>query len=189
MTEFSNDIEQCIEVLHKGGVILYPTDTIWGLGCDATNTSAVQKLMQIKGKPASKGLIVLLASERDILQYVAAPDPEVFDYLENLTTPTTVIYDHGLNVADNVLNEDGSIAIRLIKEDFCRHLVKRFRKPIVSTSANLHGQPSPQDFKNVSIEIKSAVSYVVNIRQDEEIKTHASSIIKWKNGRVIVIRP
>lgn len=189
MTDFSDDIEQCIEVLHKGGVILYPTDTIWGLGCDATNTSAVQRLMQIKGKPASKGLIVLLASEIDILRYVAAPDPEVFNYLENITTPTTVIYEYGLNVADDVLNEDGSIAIRLVKEDFCRHLIKRFKKPLVSTSANLHGQPSPQNFGDISNEVKSAVSYVVNIRQNEEIVKSASSIIKWKNGQVNVIRP
>ena len=188
MTDFSYDIEQCIEVLHKGGVILYPTDTIWGLGCDATNTSAVLKLMHIKGKPASKGLIVLLASERDILQYVAAPDPEVFNYLENITNPTTVIYEHGLNVADEVLNEDGSIAIRLVKEDFCRHLIKRFKKPIVSTSANLHGKPSPHTFKSISTEVKSTVNYVVNFRQNEEIVNSASSIIKWKNGQVRTIR-
>ncbi len=189
MTDFSEDMEQCIEVLHKGGVILYPTDTIWGLGCDATNTSAVRRLMQIKGKPASKGLIVLLASERDILQYVAAPDPEVFNYLENISIPTTVIYDYGLNVADEVLNEDGSIAIRLIREDFCRHLIKRFKKPIVSTSANVHGQPSPQNFKSVSIGIKNQVDYVVSFAQDEEVKSTASTIISWKNGQALIIRP
>ncbi len=189
MTDFSYDIEQCLEVLHKGGVILYPTDTIWGLGCDATNSTAVEKLMHIKGKPANKGLIVLLASERDVLQYVAAPDPEVFNYLENITKPTTVIYEQGLNVADEVLNEDGSIAIRLVKEDFCRHLIKRFKKPIVSTSSNSHGQPSPQNFKSISGEIKNIADYVVSFGQDDEIIHSASSIIKWKSGRFFVIRP
>lgn len=189
MTDFDRDIEQCLEVLHKGGVILYPTDTIWGLGCDATNSTAVKKLIQIKRKPANKGFIVLLASARDVLQYAAAPDPEVFNYLENITTPTTVIYEHGLNVADEVLNEDGSIAIRLVKQDFCRHLIKRFKRPVVSTSANFHGQPSPQNFKSVSVEIKSVADYVVSFGQDEKIMNSASSIIKWKNGKALLIRP
>lgn len=188
MIDFNHDIEQCLDVLHKGGVILYPTDTIWGLGCDAANSNAVKKLIHLKGKPANKGLIVLLASERDILQYVADPDPEVFDYLENATKPTTVIYEHGLNVADEVLNEDGGIAIRVVKEDFCRHLIKRFKKPIVSTSANLHGKPSPQNFKSISNEIKNAVDYVVSFSQDDETNPSASSIIKWKNGEAFIIR-
>ncbi len=189
MTDFSFDIERCLDVLHKGGVILYPTDTVWGLGCDATHETAVEKLMYIKGKPANKGLIVLLASERDVLQYVAAPDPEVFNYIENTTRPTTVIYEHGLNVADEVLNEDGSIAIRLVKEDFCRHLIKRFKKPIVSTSANLHGQPSPQNFKSISSAIKNSVDYVVCFGQDNKIANPPSSIIAWKKGAPFIIRP
>ncbi|WP_018616293.1 L-threonylcarbamoyladenylate synthase [Segetibacter koreensis] len=189
MTDFNYDIEHCLDVLQKGGVILYPTDTIWGLGCDATNSSAVKKLIQIKGKPANKGLIVLLASERDVLQYVAAPDPEVFNFLENTTKPTTVIYEHGLNVADDVLNEDGSIGIRIVKEDFCRHLIKRYKKPIVSTSANLHGQPSPQNFQSISTEVKNAVDYVVSFAQDFKNIHSPSSIIKWKNGEVFTIRP
>ena len=189
MTDFSSDIEHCLRVLDKGGVILYPTDTIWGLGCDATNPVAVQKLVEIKGKPANKGLIVLLASERDILQYVAAPDPAVFDFLDNITKPTTVIYEHGLNVADEVLNEDGSIAIRVVKEDFCRHLLKRFKKPIVSTSANIHGQPSPQNFADTSTEIKNAVDYVVSFGQELTGEKKASAILKWKKGEAIVVRP
>lgn len=188
MTDFTTDIEQCLRVLHIGGVILYPTDTIWGLGCDATNASAVKKLMHIKGKPENKGLIVLLASERDVLRYAANPDLEVFNYLQNTTRPTTVIYEQGLNVADEVLNEDGSIAIRLVYEDFCRHLLKRFKKPLVSTSANLHGQPSPRNFKNISPEIKNLADYVVSFGQDNEIMHSASSIIKWKNGKSFIIR-
>jgi len=188
MSDFLHDVEACLEVLHRGGVILYPTDTIWGLGCDATNQEAVQKLISLKGKPLNKGLIVLLASERDILQYVANPDMEIFDYLATTKKPTTVIYEHGLDVADDVLNEDGSIAIRLVAEDFCRHLIKRFKKPVVSTSANLHGQPSPQNFTHVSTAIKSGVDCIVKYRQDELILNTASSIVKWRNGKALIIR-
>lgn len=188
MTDFTGDIEKCLQVLQNGGVILYPTDTIWGLGCDATNANAVQKLIELKGKPPHKGLIVLLASEREVLHYTANPDLEVFDHLNTVNKPTTVIYEHGLGVADEVLNEDGSIAIRLVKEEFCRHLLKRFKKPVVSTSANLHGQPSPQNFSQVSLEIKNGVDYVVKFRQSEEFLQTASSIIKWKNGSCLIIR-
>ena len=189
MNVFSADLEQCLKVLSAGGLILYPTDTLWGLGCDATNASAVRKLMDLKGKPPQKGLIVLLASERDVLQYVANPDLEVFNYLEHLHKPTTVIYEQGLGVADEVLSSDGSIAIRLVKEDFCRHLLKRFKKPIVSTSANIHGQPSPQNFSSISDQIKIGVDYVVEFRQNEEFPQIASSIVRWVGGNCIIIRP
>ncbi len=155
MTDYTPDLENSLKVLAEGGIILYPTDTVWGIGCDATNEQAVQKLLALKGKPQQKGLIILLGSERDVLQYVANPDLAVFDYLETLSKPTTVIYDKGLGVADDVLNADGSIAIRLVNDDFCRHLVKRFRKPVVSTSANFHGEPSPQDFNSIKSTLKS----------------------------------
>lgn len=188
MTDFSNDVEQCLQVLEQGGVILYPTDTIWGLGCDATNAAAVAKVLALKGRDNGNGLIVLLATERDVLQYTANPDMEVFDYLKTVSKPTTVIYEHGLGVADKVLNADGSIAIRLVQEDFCRHLVKRFKKPIVSTSANLHGQPSPHNFSDVSTHIKDNVEYVVHYRQHEKEIFEPSSLIRWKNGQVEIIR-
>jgi L-threonylcarbamoyladenylate synthase len=188
MTDFTEDIEESLKVLHAGGVILYPTDTIWGLGCDATNSAAVTKLIELKGKPSHKGLIVLLASERDVLQYTANPDLAVFDYLETTDKPTTVIYEQGLGVAEEVLNEDGSIAIRLVKEDFCRHLLNRFKKPVVSTSANLHGQPSPQNFADIAFSIKTGADYVVKFRQNDSFPHFASSIIKWENGNCVIIR-
>ena len=188
MIDLEQDVGRCLDVLKQGGVILYPTDTVWGLGCDATNALAVQKLMQIKGKPAGRGLIVLLASERDILHYVADPDPEIFNYLTNTNKPTTVIYNHGLNVADEVLNEDGSIAIRLVNEDFCRHLLKRFKKPIVSTSANVHGKPSPQNFESISSDIKNFVNYIVTIHQTIKKSNLPSAVIKWVKGSAIVLR-
>ena len=188
MKDFTNDVEQCLTTLQSGGLILYPTDTIWGLGCDATNVAAVQRLIKLKGKTPRKGLIVILATERNVLQYVASPDLAVFDYLQTTTRPTTVIFDHGLNVAEDVLNEDGSIAIRLVKEDFCRHLLKRFKKPIVSTSANIHGQTSPQKFEDISTEIKNNVDWIVKFRQKEDNVNGASSIVRWKEGKIEVIR-
>jgi len=188
MSAFEKDIEACLQVLHSGGVILYPTDTIWGLGCDATNSDAVAKVLRIKDRDNDKGIIVLLATERDVLQYTANPDLEVFDFLKTTTKPTTVIYEHGLGVADKVLNEDGTIAIRLVQEDFCRHLLKRFKKPVVSTSANIHGQPSPHNFQQVDMIIKNNVEYIVQFRQDESELFEPSSIIRWKNGQIDVIR-
>ena len=189
MKDFTIDLERCLEVLHSGGIILYPTDTVWGLGCDATNDSAVKKLNQLKGKPDQKGLIVLLATERDVLQYVASPDMELFDFLEKQKRPTTVIYNDGLNVANEVLNNDGSIAIRLVYEDFCRHLIKRFRKPIVATSANFHGEPTPQNFNQVNPQLLQLVDYTVKFRQEDVGTASASSIIKWNgHGKFTVIR-
>lgn len=186
---FTEDVENCLKVLQSGGIILYPTDTIWGLGCDATNEAAVQKIYSIKQRQESKAMIVLLADERDIFQYVAHPDPAVLDYLENTTKPTTVIYNGALGMADNLIAEDGSIAIRLVQDDFCRHLIKRLRKPLVSTSANISGQPSPTGFRSIDDEIKQACDYVVQYRRDDEKKAQPSSIIKWNdNGTVTVIR-
>ncbi|MFT3933769.1 MAG: L-threonylcarbamoyladenylate synthase [Chitinophagaceae bacterium] len=187
--DFSADIDNCLKVLQQGGVILYPTDTIWGLGCDATNAAAVEKIFAIKQRPEAKSLIVLLADERDLLQYVAAPNPEVFNYLDNAIKPTTIIYDGIIGLAENVLAADGSAGIRIVKENFCKHLIKRFRKPIVSTSANISGEPTAPDFSLISPAIKSSVDYVVQYRQDDKTPAQASSVIKWNGGDVVVIRP
>lgn len=188
MTDFSADIEQCLKSLEQGGTILYPTDTIWGLGCDATNGQAVEKIYQIKERPANKSMIVLVAGERDVLQYVSGLDLQVFDYLEKMPRPTTVIYEGAIGLADSVINADGSVAIRIVKDTFCKHLIKRFRKPIVSTSANISGQEAPGVFSQVSHVIKQRVDYVVKYRQEESEPAAPSSIVKWENGRVIVVR-
>lgn len=186
---FLNDIDNCLNVLKEGGVILYPTDTVWGLGCDATNPDAVQKIFNIKRRAESKALIVLLADERDIITYVAHPDPAVFDYLEQTTRPTTVIYKGAIGMADNLIAEDGSIAIRLVRDEFCRHLIKRFRKPLVSTSANISGAPAPPHFAAISTEIIDAVDYVVQYRRDDMTVKEPSSLILWNNdGTVTVLR-
>jgi L-threonylcarbamoyladenylate synthase len=188
MTDFSEDIEHCLAALEKGDTILYPTDTIWGLGCDATNANAVEKIYAIKERPANKSMIVLVADERDVLQYVSGLDLQVFDYLEQVQKPTTVIYDGAIGLADNVINADGSVAIRIVKEPFCKHLIKRFRRPIVSTSANISGQEAPSVFNQVSEVVKQGVGYIVKYRQEEMKPAEPSSIIRWKEGKAITIR-
>jgi L-threonylcarbamoyladenylate synthase len=190
MVDIEKDIEHCLQVLKNGGLILYPTDTVWGIGCDATNAGAVQKIYYLKKRPDEKAMIVLVAEERDILQYTASPDMSVFDYLQQAQKPTTVIYDNAVGLADNLIGADGTIAIRICREIFCRHLVKRFRKPIVSTSANISGEPVAQYFAAISDAVKNGVDYVVKYRQDDTTVAAPSAIIKWKNdGSVKVIRP
>jgi L-threonylcarbamoyladenylate synthase len=189
MNAFDSDIEPCLKVLQEGGIILYPTDTIWGLGCDATNAAAVQKIFTLKQREESKSLIVLVADERDVLQYVAAPDMAVFDYLQTQERPTTVIYPGAIGLAENLVAADGSVGIRICHDPFCRHLIRRLRRPLVSTSANISGSPSPTHFASVEEVIKKGVDYVVNYRQNDTSPARASSIIAWDNGQIRVIRP
>lgn len=184
-----NEVEKALTVLKKGGVILYPTDTIWGLGCDAANEAAVQKIYTIKNRAESKSLIILLADAHDLLQYVAAPDPAVFDYIERLEKPTTIIFQNAICLPQNLVAQDGSIAIRVVKEVFCRHLIKRLRKPIVSTSANSSGQPPPQTFSAISDVIKNSVDYIVQWRQEETVPAQPSQLVKWNSdGMATVLR-
>ncbi len=188
MIDFSDDIENCLQMLHTGEVILYPTDTIWGLGCDATNETAVEKIISLKQRPVHKSFVVLVATERDVLQYTAAPDLAVFDYLQSAHKPTTVIYEHALGLAENILAEDGSAAIRICRDEFCKHLIKRFRKPIVSTSANISGKPAPDTFFEISNEIKTGAGYTVKYRQNDIAPSIPSAIIKWQHGKPVVFR-
>lgn len=190
MTEvFEKDLVAALETLRQGGTILYPTDTLWGIGCDATNPAAVEKVYQLKQRSDQHAMIVLVAEERDILHYVAAPDMELFDYLQTCKKPTTVIYEGALGLAPNLLGQDGSVAIRICKDPFCRHLIKRFRKPLVSTSANISGEKSPTNFQAIAEVIKHGVDYEVMWKQDEKKEAEASSIIRWNYGKIEVIRP
>ena len=189
MMGFENDIEQCLQVLQQGGIILYPTDTVWGIGCDATNEEAVKKIYAIKNRHDEKAMIVLVAEEREVLQYTASPDLSVFDYLQQTQKPTTVIYDGAIGLAENLTGKDGSIAIRICNEPFCRHLIKRFRKPIVSTSSNISGQLTAKIFADIAEEIKKQVDYIVQYRQEDMTIASPSSVIKWENGNVTIIRP
>lgn len=186
--DFTPDVENCLGTLRAGGLILYPTDTIWGIGCDATNADAVKKVFALKKRPEAKSMIVLLADQKDLLRYVTQPDLQVLDYLRTVQKPTTVIYKDPVGLADNLINADGTIAIRIVKEDFCRHLIKRFRKPIVSTSANFSGETAPASFAAIADGIKQGVDYIVSYRQDDTTPKQASAVIKWDNGAITVLR-
>ena len=190
MTDFSKDIEQCLVVLRQGGTIVYPTDTIWGIGCDATDEAAVEKVIRIKHRPQNKSFVILVADENDILRYTASPDLEVFNYLASTTRPTTVIYDHAIGLAPNATADDGSIAIRIVQDEFCRHLIKRFRRPLLSTSANTSGHPAPSVFGDIEKEILKNVDFVVEHRRSDNTPALPSSIVKWGGkGKFTVIRP
>jgi len=187
---FNADIESCLTILESGGLILYPTDTIWGIGCDATNEAAVEKIFTLKKRIETKALIVLIADERSLLQYVASPHIEVFDYIAGVSKPTTIIYDNAIGLAANLIAEDGSVGIRICADEFCKHLIKRFRKPIVSTSANVSGFPPPKVFSDIDIAIKQGVDYVVHYRQDDRTPVEPSAVVKCgKDGRFTILRP
>jgi L-threonylcarbamoyladenylate synthase len=186
----NTDIEACLRVLESGGLILYPTDTIWGIGCDATNEEAVEKIFTLKKRIETKALIVLIADERSLLQYVASPHIEVFDYIAGVSKPTTIIYENAIGLAGNLLHEDGSVGIRICADEFCKHLIKRFRKPIVSTSANVSGFPPPKVFSDIDIAVKEGVDYVVHYRQDDTTPLEPSAVVKCgKDGRFTILRP
>ena len=183
------DIKKACEVMNKGGVILYPTDTIWGIGCDATNEEAVKRVYEIKKRADSKAMLVLVDNAVKIDFYVNQAPEVAFDLIEFSTKPLTIIYDDAKNLAPNLIAEDGSIGIRVTSEEFSNQLCFRFRKAIVSTSANVSGEPSPASFADISEEIKQAVDYIVQSRQDEKTSSKSSSIIKLgKGGQVKVIR-
>jgi L-threonylcarbamoyladenylate synthase len=189
MVDFQNDIEHCLVALKRGGIILYPTDTVWGIGCNAADAKAVERIFKLKKRSDNKSMIVLVAEERDVLRYVANPDPRTFEYLENIIKPTTVIYQGAIGLAENLTGKDGSIAIRICQDIFCKNLLKRFRKPIVSTSANISGLVSPLVFADIPQEIKNGVDYTVQFRQDDATPGEPSSIIKWnKDGSVTILR-
>lgn len=185
-----HDIQECVKTLEAGGLILYPTDTVWGIGCDATNTDAVSKIFQLKKRVDSKAMIVLVQDERVILRYVEESDLQIFDYIKGIHKPTTVIYQNAKNLATNLIAPDGSVAIRICNDVFCKALIKEFGKPIVSTSANISGYPTPLCFNDISLDIIEGVQYVVKTRQDETDLKQPSSVIKWdKEGNLIIIRP
>jgi len=188
-TDFENDVTASLAALRTGGLILYPTDTIWGIGCDATNEEAVKKVFALKQRPEKKSLVILLADVKDLLKYVAHPDPAIADLIASFDRPTTVIYEGALDLAPSVINEDGTVAIRLVQDPFCRHLVKRLRKPLVSTSANLSGQPSPAFYADIDPAVKSGVDYVVSYRQEDNTPKQPSRIVKLlKDGTLQIIR-
>lgn len=187
--ESKEDIRRAVEVMNKGGVILYPTDTIWGLGCDATNADAVRRIYEIKQRTDAKALISLVDSETKVQFYVKEVPEVAWDVMELSERPMTVVFEGGRNLAPNLLAEDGSVAIRITKEAFSKELCMRMKRAVVSTSANISGQPAPRCFAEISEEIKGAVDYICTSRQDEPPTQTASSIIKLgAGGEVTIIR-
>lgn len=176
----NTEVNKTLEVLNDGGIILYPTDTIWGIGCDATNAAAIKKIYQLKQRDDAKSLIVLLAEAKDIFQYVANPHPDIIHIITAFERPTTVIYEQAIGLPGNLVNADGTIAIRITKDPFCKMLIKRLKSPLVSTSANISGMPSPASFLDVSEAVKSGVDYIVKHRMEEASNITPSQILRIK---------
>jgi L-threonylcarbamoyladenylate synthase len=186
---FTNEVNKAAEIVKNGGLILYPTDTIWGIGCDATNYDAVERIFQIKKRDSNKSMIVLMKDYNELKDYLKILPQIDFEQFKNEIRPLTVIYQHAINLAENVIAKDGSIAIRIPKDDFCNELIKSIGVPLVSTSANFSGEPSAENFKNISEELKYQVDYIVNYAQDLVKDNKPSKIIKiMGDGKIIVIR-
>ncbi|MEA3317526.1 MAG: L-threonylcarbamoyladenylate synthase [Bacteroidota bacterium] len=184
-----DDFKTALQTLKDGGVILYPTDTIWGLGCDARNEQAVKKIYEIKKRSNKKSMLVLLNNPGAIQKYVSNMPDIAWDLIDLSEKPLTIIFSNASNLAPNLINEDKTIGIRITKEKFSNKLIESLRKPIVSTSANISNSPSPQNYSEISKDIINAVDYVVKYRQEENIKAMPSSIIKLnQNSEVIIIR-
>ena len=183
------DIKKAVEVMRKGGVILYPTDTVWGIGCDATNAEAVAKVYAIKKRDDSKALICLVDSDVRLQRYIRNAPEVAWQVMELATKPTPVIFDNAVNLASNLVAEDGSIAMRITQETFSKELCYRFQKPIVSTSANLSGQPAAENYRDIDEELLNAVDYVCYSRRQEKQPHTPSSIIRIReDGQVEIIR-
>jgi L-threonylcarbamoyladenylate synthase len=172
------DINSALETLRSGGLILYPTDTIWGIGCDATNPDAVEKIFALKGRDKGKSMIILLGNDNQLSSYVREVPEVAYELIEATDKPLTIIYSNAKNLAENVVADDGSIGIRIVNHPFCEQLLQRFRKPIVSTSANISGDPSARNFSEISEEIINGVDYVVKFGQQELANGTASTIMK-----------
>jgi L-threonylcarbamoyladenylate synthase len=183
------EISKSINVLKKGGSILYPTDTIWGIGCDATNSKAVEKIYKIKERHDKQNFIVLIDDENNIKKYIEQVPPIAYDLIKQYNRPLTIIYPNARNIAKNVSASDGSLAIRVVNELFCKQLIRLFGNPIVSTSANISGDPFPVSFSSISEKIAKSVDYIVDWEREKIHDINPSTIIRlYNNGSVEVLR-
>ncbi len=185
----NKEINKALQILKEGGLILYPTDTLWGIGCDATNPEAVNKVFNLKQREDSRALICLVADDRMLKKYVKKIPEVAYNIFEVSEDPITIIYDDAQNLASNLIQKDNTIAIRIPNDDFCFQLLRRFNGAIVSTSANISGMPPPKSFKEISQEVLKGVDYVVNLHR-EKICNKPSSILKLSSDGVVkIIRP
>jgi len=173
-----DEVAKALKVLQEGGTILYPTDTIWGIGCDATNTEAVKKIYAVKQRDEAKSMIILLDSENKLESYIQEVPAIAYDLIEFAENPLTLVMPGAKNLSPALINEDGSIGIRIAKHNFCEQLIQRLRKPLVSTSANISGKPSPQNFFDIDQEIIDGVDYVVDLEQHNTEKKKPSTIMR-----------
>ena len=183
----NEDLKKACDVLRKGGLILYPTDTIWGIGCDATNEEAVQRVYTLKQRADNKAMLLLLGNEARLESYVQEVPEIAWSLIEVADRPLTLIYPGARNLAPNLIAEDGSVGIRITREEFSRRLCEQFLRPVVSTSANISGQPAPHTFQEIAEEIKQGVDYIVQYRQDDLTAAQPSSIIKLGAGGLFQI--
>lgn len=189
LKDYKEEINTIIETLKSGGIILYPTDTIWGLGCDATNEKAVSRIYEIKKRISSKSMIILLDKIENIEKISQKVPEKAKKIISEKTNPLTIIYQNAKNIANNLIAEDGTVAIRIPDDDFCLNLITEFGKPIVSTSANISNEKSPANFSEISSEIKKQIDYVVKWRQNDNSKSKPSTIIKIEiNNEITIIR-
>lgn len=182
-----NEIENALKVLSEGGIILYPTDTIWGIGCDATNDKAVKRVYELKKRAKSKALIILIAEYAHMYKLLDQVSPNAFEYMHK-SKPTTVIFDNIKNISSNIIATDGSAAVRLVKDRFCENLILKLGNPIVSTSANISGRENPKKFSDINMELIDNVDYIVNLRREEIMDTPSSIIKIYSNGKINKIR-
>ena len=188
-SEFKEDIEKAVKVLKEGGLILYPTDSIWGIGCDATNEEAVSKLLGLKGRTGTKSMLVLVDSDNRLNYYLKEVPEIAWDLIDVADKPLTIIYPGARNLADNLIPIDGTIGIRITRDEFCQGLIRKFGKAIVSTSANISGEKSPSNFSEIDQKIIEGVDYVVNYRQGDYQKYQPSEIIRiGLKGEVEILR-
>ena len=188
MDNIQENINKCIEVLEKGGLILYPTDTVWGIGCDATNEVAVKKIYDLKQRNDSKALICLVANDAMLEKHIKKVPDLAYDIIDLSTKPTTIIYDGPTGIAKNLIAADDTLAIRVASDKFCTYLIGKFKKPLVSTSANIAGKPTPKSFKEIDAAILTGVDYVVNLHRDKKNENPSAIIKLGNNGNVKIIR-
>ena len=182
------EIEKSINILKRGELLLYPTDTVWGIGCDATNSEAIEKIYTLKKRHESKALICLVSDFKMLNQYVEEVPEVAYDILKYAHKPTTVIYDRPIRIAENLVASDDSLAIRVVQDEFCKKLIRKLRRPIISTSANISGAPTPATFQEISKDILEGVDYVVNLHRNKKAAKPSAIIKLSTDGTVRVIR-
>lgn len=183
------EIEKALKVLRKGGVIIYPTDTVWGIGCDATNEKAVQRIFKIKKRPSKKSMIVLICEAGNIENIVEKVPEIAYDLMDSWDKPLTIVYDNAINLAKNLISDDKTIGVRVSRNEFNKELIRQLGRPLVSTSANISGNPTPVFFNEISPELLKTVDYVVDYQRKSDVDVKPSTVIRiYSDGHFDVLR-